>query len=431
MCGLLQTNATSGGNFMHFHHDHLVRRSNGTFHFRLVLPASLSRSLGKKEVHHSLKTKKKRVAIPRANQLYRTYMDMKKEEEALFYNIYLKLADGTKVEIDHETPEQELKTAQALLSTGSSPSAIGMDLTDLIDAYLTDTKNGVTPRTQTERRGALSAFLSLYDTIDHTSANGFSDTLKRLPPGFKKDDIKELANQSHDRVLSPKTHNKYIGFLSAFNTWLMRRGHLNKNYFSGLVVKKTTQSHKERDPYEPEEIKLLLDGITDLSGFKYWLPRLGLYTGCRLNELCQLYMDDVDEVDGILSLKIQEGNEGQHLKNLSSERIVPLHPDMADDFNEYLKTVDNVRVFPELTYTDKSYWGGLASKWFGRYRKTIGLNKTFHSLRHTFASNLQANGVDSRIISELLGHAQVGETARYTGKRPVGQLLDAIKALKF
>jgi integrase len=403
---------------------HLIKSPSGILHFRIRIPKKAQRYFqGRTEIKRSLMTKKKRIAQPIANKLYESHKNALR-------NILLELADGTKVTIDQETPEIEMKTAAGILSASPTNTVID-NLPDLVEQYLNDTKASVTNKTQTAREGALIAYTNVFTTIDHKSANRFSDTLKRLPPGFKKDNIIELAKTDHSEVISSVTHNKYIGFLSTFNNWLVRRGASDKNYFGGLKAKRTQQAHLERDPYTSEEVTLLLTSTSSLTGYQFWLPRLAMYSGARLQELCGLYVENVIEQDGILRISISSGLPGQHLKNMSSERIIPIHPDIAQDFKAYLSTLTGDRVFPELTWTEASFWGGMASKWFIRFRKKIGLKPTFHALRHTFASNLQAQGVDSRIIGELLGHTTPGETGRYTGRRPVSQLMDAIKCLKF
>ena len=57
----------------------------------------------------------------------------------------------------------------------------------------------------------------------------------------------------------------------------------------------------------------------------YWMPLLGLFTGARISELCQLRTADVSMVDGVDVLRITDEGEGQGLKTEAGRRLVPVH----------------------------------------------------------------------------------------------------------
>jgi integrase len=57
---------------------------------------------------------------------------------------------------------------------------------------------------------------------------------------------------------------------------------------------------------------------------------MGLMTGPRLNELCQLHLSDLQVVDGIHCINIQDEEEGQRLKNRNAKRLVPIHDKLIE-----------------------------------------------------------------------------------------------------
>ncbi len=132
-------------------------------------------------------------------------------------------------------------------------------------------------------------------------------------------------------------------------------------------------------------------------------------SGLRVSEVCGLNLQDVD--DQIVRVKGKGGKE----------RIVPIAKTAVDAIDHYLlhyrqyasdeksvplfvsekgKRIDRVMVWKRIKY----------------YAKLAGIQKRIspHTLRHSFATHLLENGADLRVIQEMLGHANISTTDRYT-----------------
>lgn len=178
----------------------------------------------------------------------------------------------------------------------------------------------------------------------------------------------------------------------------------------------------QRDAFTSEELRTLL--ASDLRGHLYWLTWLGLCTGARLNELCQLTADHVlnDEHGPRLffspELRLKTG-----LKE-SCVRSVPLHPKLLElGFLEYVKgasSYPNRMLFPGLT--PRELTGRLSdtpSKNFARHLTILGIKRkglSYHSLRHSFAAEFKrAAPTDIETRERIMGHAVAGVAGRYGG----------------
>jgi integrase/recombinase XerC len=102
----------------------------------------------------------------------------------------------------------------------------------------------------------------------------------------------------------------------------------------------------------------------------------------------------------------------------SKERIVPVLPAVREAIGDWL------RLHPDRGPASPLFLGArgkrldaaVAQKVLREFRRLNGLpeHATPHALRHSFATHLLAGGADLRSIQDLLGHASLSTTQRYT-----------------
>jgi integrase/recombinase XerD len=132
-------------------------------------------------------------------------------------------------------------------------------------------------------------------------------------------------------------------------------------------------------------------------------------TGLRVSEICHLTLYDVD--DSFVRVKGKGGKE----------RIVPIGRKAIKSVDAYLaydRLAANHEKHPFLFVSQSGKALDRISVWriVKHYAKKAGILKNIspHTLRHSFATHLLDNGADLRIIQEMLGHAHISSTDRYT-----------------
>ena len=260
--------------------------------------------------------------------------------------------------------------------------------------------------------------------VNRSMIREFKDTIQRLPSNREKrceyrgKSIAEIMEMDVTDPLSTQTINHYLTRTSTLFKFALQEGLVERNPAEGLGIKLDKRPDEECDQFDKNDLTKLFHSPsycrdTFKHSYMFWLPVLGLYTGARLNELCQLHLDDFQKKDGLLVMSINSKGE-KDTKTKTSKRIVPLHPFLVRDLRlpervEQLRLSGAQRLFPELKKRRDGYSQD-ASKWFGRYRKGQGVGleedvrKVFHSFRHTFINALKQALVNPDIIRELDGH---------------------------
>jgi integrase len=349
-----------------------------------------------------------------------------------------------------ELPAVPVAPSASAAETGASPP-----MSEVFTAYVSEyTRGGSWTRKTKDENAAIFALLVEVvgdlpiRSVDHANMRAFKDTLARLPPNMRKvpryrgKSIAEILEMDQVAPMSVSNVNKHITRVASFFKWAVKNGYMDKNPAEGMTLKKSKRADQERQAFTDDDLGRLFDSADYRDGhekpYQHWLPYLGLFTGARIEELCQLDLDDVREVDGILCLDINARGTDKRLKSKASERIVPVHPALLElGFAEYiaqLRAEGHSRVFPELKRRRDGY-GHTASKWFARYRVRCGIGgrgKVFHSFRHTVADRLKQADVPGEKIAELVGHENSSITTGRYGKRyRPAALLETVKMLSF
>lgn len=254
------------------------------------------------------------------------------------------------------------------------------------------------------------------------------------------------AEPSDWPLISNASVRKHLESIKAFCGWYASRQEDVTNVARDV---KAPKDDRDKDEYEvraftSRELSSILQAASALwgeQGEMTWLIRLGMLTGARLEELCQMARANVGEVNGILSLTLDRGKfeeDGKpyrrKLKNDASERVVPVHSLLIEAGFVEFAAGPSVRLFPSFKRSADRY-GHNPSKAFHRLlRDQLKLDDRrvrFHSLRHTMITALHKEGVHPTHINAIVGHERAkGPAGGYIGAMDVKVLKDGIERVR-
>lgn len=301
------------------------------------------------------------------------------------------------------------------------------------------------------------------ETLTRAEFNALRDLLRGYPKNRHR--LRVTRNQSLSKLIqdgkfepiNARTAKKFFELARAVIGYAHDQGYLKENITAGLTFSTKGADSPRKRTYSPGQVEKLLAGpvysLTEpprwrLDDYRFWLPILGLYSGARLSELCQLRLGDIREELGVWVISISRSGARQ-LKTADSERLVPLHTVILDagflDFHQQrLIAVGNDLTAPLFenirTYGDLSP-GHIASRWFlgsskdsKGYLGLCGLSDdalTFHGLRHTFINQFRRQKLDMLIGKALVGHADRSTTGGYGDCYPADVLKTEIDKIDF
>lgn len=266
-----------------------------------------------------------------------------------------------------------------------------------------------------------------------------------------KDQILEFRDSQTSRGLKPVTIENKIIALNEFFGWAQGNLHFPQVDLptKGMLHLSKRQRESLSEKYQPftfDDLKVIFDPVRYLPAMSrqpdhFWLPILALFTGARIEELCQLHIADVKKLDGVAFIDINAMDD-KGVKSAAGARKIPLHPIVLKlGFLKYVEVVksmglSNKQIFPYLQPNANDVLSSPASKKFNRYFSLIGIKssrrKVFHSFRKTANQELTDRGVDVALRSALLGHELKSENVNSYTEYRLKQLAEqGIYKLKF
>ena len=290
----------------------------------------------------------------------------------------------------------------------------------------------LSPDTITESKHSLRLLLGIVgdlpvDQIKAKHIRAFWEGVRWWPanatvkPAYRRLSVPETIEKGRqDDVPAPSQHtlNKHRQRLSVFFTALANMEVISRSPLKGMGPEIDTGTELDTGrPFTPEELKKIFAPEHFVPWAKelphrWWGPILGLYTGARVNEVAQLYIDDVRQVDGVWGLFIWKNDRNQKVKTKSSVRFIPLAQPVLEagflEFIEDMRKTGHPRLFPHLPAgTSKDGkpnglgYGRQLSRQFSVYLKKFGIEKgtAFHAFRHTLSTALAEAFVPTTTIA--------------------------------
>lgn len=438
-------------------YSYLLNR-RGHFHVRIRVPADLSSIIPHAELVKSLRTKDKQIA-----QQYGLVIRQRITKTFSLFRLGILTGDQVRECIDEifgrksggsaKSDESAVVKHQHVLQPTTSICSSEKLLSSVMVDFISDRHHDWGVKTKMENEASMRLLLDVVGDVDvctigRESVRGLRDNLSVLPANLYKLFPQQTAAQVLEMVqdgggispMSITSVNKHLSRFSSLLSHSVKEGHLMANPAEGISIKQKRRADEERKVYTPDDMKKIVGHLHLDEGKpeRFWMPLIAMLSGLRLDEACQLYTEDVKVIGGVWCFDVN--NEGdKKLKNVSSARIVPVHPSLIClgllEYVEQGRVGGRPRLWMNLQRRDADGYGSAYGKVFQRFnRKYITTDplKTFHSFRHTFADTLKQMGEQESLIAELMGHANGSITTGRYGKRyqPL-VLLGAIRKLDF
>ena len=217
---------------------------------------------------------------------------------------------------------------------------------------------------------------------------------------------------------------------------------MEKSPITARMLKVDTSDEATGRPFTDDELlKIFGDDFLKWAA-KYphrrWGPILGLYSGARVTEVAQLYVADIEQIEGVWGFHVNDRFAGQKIKNKASRRFVPLAQPVLDSgflaFHNEAKEAKQLRLFPDLPNSTGLGYGRQLSRQFSSHLKKLGVEDgvAFHAFRHTMATRLNRAKKSELETARITGHTVTGSvlSKHYIDEQTLPERVDTLAAFK-
>lgn len=446
---------------------YLFRRGN-IFYFRLAVPIVLRDQLQCREIILSLKTKNRHDAVPMALGLaadvIKLFNDAKIMKDMTHKRQIWALREKLKVkELLHqeELEQRELGQLSAIRRTqfetalktenealkeiltrgaGKSDSPIteqSKSNSPLLSSVIEDFLKQYDPQKRDmlkKHKANLPVLLELVgdtqvDQIKHIDISRFVAELCKLPKDrtrFKEMTFRQMIAANTGDCIHKGAFTNYKSSVSQLINFAKEQHEDAFENVSMAALKykgNRSESESKQRSFKIEELEKLFNCKDMLAAssnsrqvHKFWLPVIGLFTGMRVNEICQLNpsKDIKQDSDGIWYFWINEDTESaddvtKSVKTDAGIRVVPIHSKLIElgllDYVAALKIHNHKVLFPQWKAKDDKA-GGNAAREIRRLIELIGLRDETKGAKltgmHAFRKNVLTAAHKGGFLADML-----------------------------
>jgi integrase/recombinase XerD len=233
-----------------------------------------------------------------------------------------------------------------------------------------------------------------------------------FPVKITEDNVIDYIISLNEKGLSNRSIARKISSLKSFFIFLLKTGRTDENPLENIDSPQYLKKLPNYLSLDEVERMISQGGEDPKSVRDSCIVELLYSSGIRVSELCSLRLSDIFLEKRIIRVLGKGGKE----------RLIPIGKVAVLSIKKYL--LFRREISRKMTLPDQLFISRLGKKltrisvWTYIKERAIkaGIVKeiTPHSLRHSFATHMLANGADLRSVQEMLGHSDITTTQIYT-----------------